>query len=288
MGIFDDGTAERLVGTALPESHRRWLPSDVILYHLGVGIGIEDPDVRLDYLDEARLVVLPTFAATVAHATGASFHAVPGLAAYRGRSLHGEQQIRLHVPIPVEADTVTRGFIAGVKDLGSSALVDIETETLTMAGEPLFGTRFGIVLRGAGDHGGIKASSQQVQSPPSRTPDVHLSVRTSRRQAAIYRLSGDRNPLHLDPEAALAAGFDRPILHGLSTYGAVMAAVVDGALDGDVTQVTDFSARFAKPVYPGDDVDVLVWRSDGVLLVEALVRARDVRVLTNAIVDLRP
>jgi hypothetical protein len=107
MSIFDDGVARRLVGTKLPESRRSWTPHDVILYHLGVGAGIDDMDGQLRYLHESCLVVLPSFAATVAHATGAAFDAIPGLAIDRAIALHGEQEIRVRSPIPPEANTVT-------------------------------------------------------------------------------------------------------------------------------------------------------------------------------------
>jgi acyl dehydratase len=176
--------------------------------------------------------------------------------------------------------------VTGVRDLGRSALLDIETETETTGGTLLFTTRFGIVLRGEGGFDKRCSAGRSVETALTGAAQHRFVVRTSPRQAAIYRLTGDRNPLHIDPGAARAAGFGRPILHGLSTYGAVLRAIVDGALDGAVERVVSFTARFENPVFPGDEIEVEAWRTTSGVRLDAWVRTREVRVLTHAVIGL--
>lgn len=285
---FDAETAAAAVGAELPESVRRWGADDVILYHLGVGAGPSAPGPRpLRYVYERDLVVLPGFAATVAHATGTAVEAIPGLGATRRMTVHGEQSVTLLRPLPVEAEARTTGRVAEVTDRGSFALLGIETETHA-DGELLFRTRFGIALRGAGGFGGPAPRPSVVPIPADgQPPDHRLRIEVSPRQAAIYRLLGDRNPLHVDPEHARAVGFTGPIVHGLSTYGAVLRALIDELASGDVTTTSAFRARFAGPVYPGDVLEVDAWEVDGGYALTARVPERDGAVLTRGFVALR-
>lgn len=269
-----------MVGSPLPSSRWRWGPDDVILYHLGIGVGAE----RLTRLHERDLDVLPSFAATVAHATGASVDAVEGFPVDRSLALHGEQEVVVHRPIPMAADTETTGHVIEVCDAGTSTLLRVETQTHA-DGDRLFTTRFGIMVRDGGGTG-RKRSGAALASAPSRAPDLVTRTRTSPRQAAIYRLLGDKNPLHIDPTIARARGFDRPILHGLSTYGAVLDAVVHRALDDEATRVGSYRARFRGHVFPGETLEVAVWHEAGAVAVQAKVLERGVLVLSHGWIEL--
>jgi acyl dehydratase len=279
---MDPAAARALVGVELPVTRRRWSAADVILYHLGIGAGAQPSR----YVYERGLVVLPGFAATVAHATGAALDALPAGGIDRARTLHAEQEIELHGPLPVEADTTTTGRVLEVADMGRWALVRTQTETRA-DGALLFVTRFGIAVRDAGGFG-IRRLAPPVAPEPSGAPDLRLDVPIDARQALVYRLCGDRNPLHVDAEHARAAGFPAPILHGLSTYGTVLRALVDGALDGRPESVATFRARFRGPLYPGETLRVEAWWRDGLLLAHATVPTRGAAVLLPAVLETAP
>ena len=187
----------------------------------------------------------------------------------------------------------TSGRITDILDKGKGAIVLIETVSrLVDAEEPLFTNRFSAFFRGEGGFGGKNGagrngSGSAPQGPPDRPPDRTELRPTLPQQALIYRMSGDRNPLHSDPEFARRAGFERPILHGLCTFGIVCKAVVDSCLDGDVTRVARYSSRFAGILYPGETLEVSIWESDGRFDLAARCVERDALVLTNAVVETR-
>ena len=276
---------ERALGAALPERTFSWTASDVLLYHLGIGAGADPTDPReLRYAYEDDLRVLPTFGvvAPTLRDTEPPKVALPGIDIDLAAVLHGSQEITVPGPLPVAGTGVARGRIADLQDKGASAVIVQETEVSDEHGRPLWTARSSIFARGEGGFGGPRGSAPRV-TVPSRAPDAELLTPTLPQQALWYRLCGDRNPLHADPAFAARAGFDRPILHGLCTWGTVCKAVVDGLLDGDVTQVRGYRARFAGIVLPGETLRTRVWRVDKefVLVTTAADRA-DAPVLTDA------
>ncbi|MBX9399129.1 MaoC family dehydratase N-terminal domain-containing protein [Streptomyces sp. TRM72054] len=240
-----------------------WTPKDVLLYHLGIGAGLPatDPD-ELRYTLESRLHVLPSFA-TVAGAGSPgviSGLSMPGVEVDLARVLHGGQALQVHRPIPATGTATATSRIAAVYDKGKAAVLVLRTEVADAEG-PLWTNDAQIFVRGEGGWGGERGPSTRLEAPagqPDRT--VERAVRAD--QALLYRLSGDWNPLHADPEFAKLAGFERPILHGLCTYGMTLKAVVDTLLGGDVTRVRSYATRFAGVVYPGETLRIRMWRQE--------------------------
>lgn len=261
---------------------------DVILYHLGVGAGSPPTDPNeLEYTYEKNLKVLPSFV-TVARAGGGSpIFGVPGLEFNPAMMLHGEQDVEIHKPLPSEAKLTGKGGIADIYDKGKAALLIVEVSARDESGDPLFTSRMSLFLRGEGGFGG--PSGPPVGNvPPDREPDGVVESTTLPQQALLYRLNGDKNPLHCEPEYAAQGGFDRPIIHGLCSYGIVCKAVVDGVLDGDTTRVARYQARFRGVAYPGETYRTLYWREGNQLIVEARIKERDdAVVISNAAVTLR-
>jgi len=277
----------RAVGAELPSHDLAWTASDVLLYHLAVGAGPDD----LRYVYERDLRVLPTFAvvAPTLRDTAPPALTMPGIDVDLAAALHGRQELTVHRPLPVDGKAHTRSVIADVQDKGSAAVIVVETRAVDPAGEPLFTNRTSIFVRGEGGFGGPRGESARVPVP-SREPDVVLEAPTWPQQALWYRLCGGRNPLHVDPEFAVRAGFPGPILHGLCTYGVVCRTVVDALLDGAVGRVTGYAARFAGVVYPGESLRTRVWAEapDRYVLTASVVERDDAPALADTTLTLRP
>lgn len=265
------------IGASLGETTFSWTPPDVLLYHLTLGAGA-DPlsPLELRYATEDDLHVLPTFGVIAPNLrrTAPPVVSFPGVEIDLARVLHGQQEITVHKPLPVSATVTARTRISDVFDKGKAAVIVQESTAVDATGDALYTTRSSIFARGEGGFGGSRGPSTSVDLP-ARPPDFVLDTPTLPQQALLYRLCGDRNPLHSDPVFASAAGFPRPILHGLCTYGVVCKAVVDGVLDGDVGAVGSYSTRFAGVVYPGETLRSSVWQEDKRLLVTTTVPARD-------------
>ncbi|MGH4027939.1 MaoC/PaaZ C-terminal domain-containing protein [Actinomycetota bacterium Odt1-20B] len=252
-----------------------WDHKDIQLYHLGLGAGVPatDPD-ELRYTLESKLHVLPSFA-TVA---GAGMGVVGGLSApgveiNLASVLHGGQTIELHRPIPVKGKATTTSRVAAVYDKGKAAILVLRTEVADAEG-PLWTSDAQIFVRGEGGFGGDRGPSTRLEAPTG-APDKTVERPIREDQALLYRLSGDWNPLHADPEFAKLAGFDRPILHGLCSYGMTLKAVVDTVLGGDVSRVTSYSTRFAGIVFPGETLRIALWESPGRVQVSVTAVERD-------------
>jgi acyl dehydratase len=265
------------IGAELPEQAFAWTADDVLLYHLALGAGGDPTDAgELRLATENDLRVLPTFALVAPAFNMFEPPAVrlPGIDLDLGSVLFGGQELVVHRPLPTEGRATLRARVVDVHDKGSAAVVVHECEGVGEGGEPLFTTRSSLFARGAGGFGGERGASARVAVPETE-PDLDVTSPTLPQQSLLYRLCGDRNPLHSDPEFAVAAGFDRPILHGLCSYGMVCKALVDDLLDGDPTQVARFSARFAGVVYPGETLRTRAWRRDGDWVVATTVVERD-------------
>jgi acyl dehydratase len=274
------------IGASLGDVTFSWTPSDVLLYHLALGAGADPMSpLELRYATEQDLQVLPTFGVIAAslRLTGPPKVSFPGVEIDLARVLHGQQEITVHRPLPTSATVTVSARIADVYDKGKAAVILQESTAVDSSGEPLYTTRSSIFARGEGGFGGSRGPSTSVEYP-DRAPDFVLETPTLPQQALLYRLCGDRNPLHSSPSFAAAAGFPRPILHGLCTYGIVCKTVMDGVLEGDVSRVASYSTRFAGVVYPGETLRTQVWQEDKRLLVTTT--ADDRAVLSDTVVTL--
>jgi acyl dehydratase len=261
-----------------------WSSSDVQLYHLALGAGADPIDPReLHYLIDDTPQVLPTFGNVAAtfHATKPPTVQFPGIDIELSRVLHASEQVIAPAPLPPAGcgKAVTR--FTDIWDKGKAAVIWSETRVTAPDGTLLWTQKRSIFARGEGGFGGERGPSTSVDAP-DRVPDLQVDMPVLPQQALLYRLCGDRNPLHSDPESATAAGFPQPILHGLCTYGMTCKALVDAVLAADVAAVGSYGARFAGVAYPGETLKVSVWKADGRLLASVVAPAReDAVVLTG-------
>jgi acyl dehydratase len=248
------------VGTTGEPHEHSWDSKDCILYALGVGAGVDDLAFTTENTMDVPQQVLPTMAVVLG---------VGGMGAF-GRIgtfnpamlVHGEQAITVHRPIPTQGTVSTVGTITGIYDKGKGAVVVSESvSTDVSSGEPLFTNTMSAFIRGEGGWGGDRGPSGPRNVAPERDPDHTVELQTSVDQALLYRLSGDRNPLHSDPKFAAMGGFDRPILHGLCTYGFTGRALLASLCDGDPARFSSMEGRFSSPVFPGEALTVRIWRT---------------------------
>jgi acyl dehydratase len=198
--------------------------------------------------------------------------------------VHGEQRVTLHKPLPPAATIVADGRVTGVYDKGADKGAIVLTETKIRekdTGEPLVTLGSTVFARGDGGFGGPTGSGPEPHPIPERAPDASFEADTRPDQALLYRLSGDRNPLHSDPDFAKAAGFPRPILHGLCTYGTACRALLTKMLDYDHTRLKSFDARFSAPVFPGETIVTDFWQDGDVISFQCRLKERDAIVIKN-------
>jgi acyl dehydratase len=245
------------VGTVSDPSESSWGSKDALLYALGVGAGTDELAFVTENSIDVEQKVLPTMAVVLSSIAGG----LGALGDFNWAMLvHGEQGVRLHQPIPVEGRAVSQTEITGIWDKGKGAVVVLETKSKdATTGEPLFDTMMSAFIRGEGGWGGDRGPSGPRNVPPERAPDHSVTYQTRPDQALLYRLSGDRNPLHSDPRFAELAGFDRPILHGLCTFGFTGRALLYTLCDGDPARFKAIEGRFSSPVYPGEALTVNLW-----------------------------
>jgi acyl dehydratase len=277
---------DKVLGAELSGGVFAWEADDVILYHLGIGAGVPATDPNeLTYTYEGQLKVLPSFAVQPVFGTIAGAVMVDGMSVNPMMILHGEQAVTIHQPLPTRCKVTNSGRITEIYDKGKGALVVAETESRDPDGELLFTNRFALFVRGEGGFGGDSGPAPGHVAP-ERAPDLVVESPTLPQQAALFRLSGDKNPLHIDPAFSQMGGYDTPILHGLCSYGIVCKAVVDHALDGDVTAVGGYAARFAGVVFPGETLVTSIWREDDSLIVSAHCKERQTPVISNAAIKI--
>lgn len=257
------------VGVSRGPSRQTWTFDDAMLYALGIGAGAEDAGAELAFTTENSdgfaPSVFPTYAVVIAARLREIYRELGDIDF--SRVVHGEQRITLHRPLPTfgQVDLTTR--IADILDKTSGAVVLLESTAVDPAdNSPVFTTHMSLFLRGYGGWGGPRGEPAPTWEV-SGDPDHIVSQRTRADQALLYRLSGDRNPLHSDPQVARQAGFDRPILHGLCTFGFVSRALLATYCAMNSDRFVEMSARFSSPVYPGEEIVTRMWdHGDGAAL----------------------
>lgn len=276
---------DKALGAELEPIEFSWTSSDIQLYHLGLGAGADPMDEReLRYLVDDTPQVLPTFGNVAArfHMTEPPKVQFPGIDIELSKVLHASEAVSAPGPIPTSGTAKSVQRFTEIWDKGKAAVIVSESTVTDESGKVLWTTKRSIFARGEGGFGGERgpATSNEL---PDRAPDVEIALPTLPQQALLYRLCGDRNPLHSDPAFAKAAGFDRPILHGLCTYGIGCKAIVDNLLDGDVSQVASYGARFAGVVIPGETLQANIWKEDGKFIGVLTAPSRDNAVVLSGV-----
>lgn len=267
---------ERLLNHRFDGISQGYAPRDAIVYALGIGLGRDPSDrVDLNYLIEDRLTVLPTFAVTLA--SPGAWIAAPEFGVNFVKLVHAEQAAWFHTPLPPSADVIGQARIASLADRGPErgAVVVVEREIHDASNGAHYCTlQQTLLLRGDGGFGG-PSPKPATTLIPERAPDHRAIVPVSPRAALIYRLSGDKNPLHADPDIASRAGFDRPILHGLASY-AMAGVAVARACGRQPAQVSALACRFSGAIFPGEIVEFAIWRDRGRAMFQGFVGERKV------------
>jgi acyl dehydratase len=247
-----------LVGTRFESKTVRWEEKDVLLYALGVGCR---PATELDFLYEGHgPKVLPTYAVIPGMRAMGNIQKVVKLNV--ARLLHGEQAIELVRPLPPSAEVVMESEIAEVWDKGKAAVIGVKAE-FSDADGPIFRTHSTLFVIGGGGFGGDPGlNTRDKNRPPEREPDCTIEYITREDQGALYRLSGDRVPLHIDPDFARKAGYEKPFMHGLCTYGFVGRALLNGLCDGDPARFVSMEGRFSERVEFGETIVTKIWKTE--------------------------
>jgi acyl dehydratase len=249
-----------------------WTSKDCLLYAVGIGAGTDELAFTTENTNGVDQLVFPTFPVVVGWGRGS---ALGNIGSFNPALLvHGQQSVTLHRPIPVEGTATLQSEVTAMYDKGKAAVV-VTSTSATMGGEPLYTNTASVFIRGEGGWGGDRGPSGPQNVPPERDPDHRVTYQTSPDQALVYRLSGDRNPLHSDPAFAAMGGFDRPILHGLCTYGFTGRALLHALCAGDPVRFHHVEGRFTSPVLPGEALTVSMWESgDGEALFTTAVDDR--------------
>jgi len=256
---------------------------DLIIYALGIGFVKED----LSYVYEGAkdFKAFPTYGVILPSQAGAE--AFLSTKANFAMVVHGEQTLQMHNPLPRNATVLTTAVIEGIYDKGSGALIVMRFDSQDKKGTPLCSNWMGAFVRGAGGFGGTPQPKKEIPAVPQKNPDFIFEAQTAANQAALYRMSGDRNPLHIDPAVAKAVGFKEPILHGLCTYGVVGRRFVKEALQGDSGRLKSYAARFSSPVIPGDALQTKIWQAEPNLFLLEVYNSKGEAILKNGVVETR-
>ncbi len=244
------------VGTKGKATKRSWTSKDALLYAVGVGAGTGELPFTTENTKDTPQRVLPTFAVIV----GGGGIPMDKIGSFNpALMVHGEQGIELYDEIPAEGDIESVGECTAIWDKGSAAVLEFESTSTNLAtGKPLLKTRTLLFCRGEGGWGGDRGPSDKIEFP-DRAPDHQVTYETREDQALTYRLSGDRNPLHSDPSFAAMGGFEKPILHGLCSWGFTGRALLHTLCAGDPARFKSMNSRFSKPVIPGDSLTISMW-----------------------------
>jgi len=276
---------DHLLNYPIPEIRQaiRW--QDTALYNFSIGLGQDPMDQeQLDFLYEPRLKAMPSMAVVLGYPgfwirnpdTGVDWTQV----------LHGEQSIILHKPLPAEGEIIGRSRITSIVDRGAgkgAMLYNERVVTDARTGEKLATLEGTTFARGDGGFGGPSGPIRKPHPEPARPPDLSVDLATRPEQAIVYRLNGDHNPLHIDPEVAAKAGFQQPILHGLCTFGVVCHALVKALCCYDPARFGRMDLRFSAPVFPGETIRTEIWHEEGGAAFRARVVERDKVVVSNGL-----
>lgn len=237
-----------------------WTSKDALLYAVGIGAGADELAYTTENTNGVTQQVFPTFAVPIGWGGGS---AMGNIGTFNPALLvHGQQAITFHKSLPVAGSVKLQGRVVAMHDKGKAAVVVTETIATDLAdGQPMYTNVSSVFIRGEGGWGGERGPSGQQNVPPDRPPDHQATYHTSPDQALIYRLTGDRNPLHSDPSFAALGGFDRPILHGLCSYGFTGRALLHTLCGSDASRFRHIEGRFASPVLPGDELTVAMWET---------------------------
>lgn len=244
------------VGTKGKATKRSWTSKDALLYAVGVGAGTSELPFTTENTKDTTQRVLPTFAVII----GGGGIPMDKVGSFNpALMVHGEQGIELYDEIPAEGEIESVGECTAIWDKGSAAVLEFESTSTNLAtGKPLLKTRTLLFCRGEGGWGGDRGPAEKIEFP-DRAPDHQVTYETREDQALTYRLSGDRNPLHSDPSFAAMGGFEKPILHGLCSWGFTGRALLHTLCGGDPARFKSMNSRFSKPVIPGDILTISMW-----------------------------
>jgi acyl dehydratase len=280
---------DKLLALKVPDVEHGYMEKDAILYALGVGLGIDaTSEDALAFVYEKELKVLPTFAFVLGYSP--YWLRSPESGVDWLKVVDGERGLVLHRPLASRGTVIGRTRIVEVidKGAGKGALVYSERKVIDKATGELVATLTQTTFcRGDGGFGGPPRAAPQPHAIPERAPDLVCDLPTRPETALIYRLSGDVNPLHVEPAAARAAGFPRPILHGLATFGVAGHALLKTVCGYDPGRLTAMAGRFSAPVFPGETISTEIWTDAGVISFRARVAERDVIAINNGRAEVR-
>jgi acyl dehydratase len=274
---------DKLIALNIPEVEHSYTEKDAILYALGLGLGQDPVNAdELAFVYEKKLKVLPTFAVMLGYPGFWARDLDSGIDWVR--LVHGEQALTIHRPLAPRGTVTGKTRVVDVidKGAGKGALVLSERKVVDRAsGAPVATLRQTTFCRGDGGFGGPPREAPPPHQLPERAPDLICDLRTRPEAALVYRLSGDPNPLHVDPDVAKAAGFPRPILHGLATFGIAGHALLRSLCDYDPARLVGLAGRFSAPVFPGETIRTEIWRDGAVVGFRARVVERDIVAINN-------
>lgn len=273
---------DKLMATTVVDLPMNYADSEAILYALSIGMGrdpINEKELPYVYEQGASFRTIPTLATVLVPDMFP-----PGLGWDFGQVLHAEQRMQLYRPLPAKAELLINKRVVDAFDWGErkGAVILFEAEGRFASDDTvLFTLGCTVMARGDGGFGGPAGTGPKAHRAPRREPDLSCDIETREDQSLLFRLTGDRNPLHADPAAATQAGFDVPILHGMCTYGIACRAILKTICDYDYTLIEGFDARFTAPVFPGDVITTDMWQDGNIVSFRCMVKERDVIVLRN-------